>query len=92
MREVIMRKMILALAAAGTMLAVATPAMARDGCGRGFHQGYRGHCVPNRGPGYVDRGPAVRLVIGNYYGGRGYWDGRRYWHHRERWNGGWRYR
>jgi hypothetical protein len=85
-------KMILALAAAGTMLVAATPAMARDGCGRGFHRGWHDRCVPNRGPGYYAGGPNVRLVIGNYYPNRGYWDGRRYWQHRERWRGGWRYR
>jgi len=85
-------KMILALAAAGTMLVAATSAMARDGCGRGFHRGWHDRCVPNRGPGYYAGGPNVRLVIGNYYPNRGYWDGRRYWQHRERWRGNWRYR
>lgn len=87
-----MRKMILALAAVGTMLVAATPAMARQGCGRGFHRGYYGRCIPNRGPGWVAPGPSVRLVIGRYYPHRGYWDGRRYWRHREHWRGGWRYR
>jgi hypothetical protein len=33
-----------------------------------------------------------RLVIGNFYTGRGYWDGRRYWQRRYRYNNGWRYR
>ena len=88
-----MRKIILSLLATGTMFAIAPPALARDGCGRDGHRNPRGHCVPNRGgPVYVDRGPAVRLVIGNYYHGRGYWDGRRYYQNRERWRGGWRYR
>jgi hypothetical protein len=91
-----MRKMLLSLIAAGAALAVATPALARDNCGRGYHRVYNGRCVPNRyvdrGPVYVDRGPAVRLVIGNYYPNRGYWDGRRYYQHRTRWSGGWRYR
>jgi hypothetical protein len=88
-----MRKMVLSLLAAGTALAVATPALARDNCGRGYHRVYNGRCVPNRGaPVYVDRGPAVRLVIGNFYNGRGYWDGRRYYQHRYRHNNGWRYR
>ncbi len=87
-----MRKLILTLAAAGSVLAVATPAFAREGCGRGYHRGWRDRCVPNDGPRYAARGPDVRLVIGNYYTGRGYWDGRRYWQRRERWNGGWRYR
>jgi len=86
-----MRKMILALATAGAVLALAPAAEARDGCGRNFHR-WHNRCVPNdRGPGW-NRGPEVRLVIGNYYQGRGYWDGRRYWQRRERWRGGWRYR
>lgn len=86
-----MRKILLAVATAGTMLAFAPAADARDGCGRGYHR-WHNRCVPNRGPGYVAPAPTVRLVIGNYYSGRGYWDGRRYWRHRERWNGRWRYR
>ncbi len=95
-----MRKMLLSLLAAGTVLTAATPALARQGCGRDFHRGAYGRCVPNRGgpilvergPAYVNRGPAVRLVIGNYYPSRGYWDGRRYYQHRTRWHRGWRYR
>ena len=93
-----MKKTLLALCAAGIAMATAaTPAMARDGCGPGGHRGPYGHCRPNRGgyynrgPGY-NRGPEVRLVIGNYYHGRGYWDGRRYYQNRYRHNGGWRYR
>lgn len=87
-----MRNLLIALAAAGSTLAIATPALARQGCGPGFHRGYYGRCIPNRGNRYYARGPAVRLVIGNYYTGRGYWDGRRYWQHRYRWHNGWRYR
>jgi len=88
-----MRKIALALFATGATLVMASPALARDGCGRDFHRGAYGRCVPNRGgPVYVDRGPAVRLVIGNYYPNRGYWDGRRYYQRREHWRGGWRYR
>lgn len=86
-----MRNMLIALAAAGSTLAIATPALARQGCGPGFHRGYYGRCIVNRGPMYRPA-PGVRLVIGNYYGGRGYWDGRRYWQHRYRYNNGWRYR
>jgi hypothetical protein len=90
-----MRKILLSLLAAGTALAVATPALARDNCGRGYHRGWHDRCVPNgprnAGPRY-DRGPAVRLVIGNFYQGRGYWDGRRYYQNRYRHNNGWRYR
>ena len=43
-----MRKMLLSLLAVGTTLAVATPALARDNCGRGYHRIYKGRCVPNR--------------------------------------------
>lgn len=75
-----------ATAAAAASLVVASPAEARQGCGAGFHRGYYGRCVPNRGY----RAPV--LVIGNFYHGRGYWDGRRYWQHRYRHHNGWRYR
>lgn len=82
-------KSIIAIALAGaTLVAGATAADAREGCGPGGHRNGWGDCRPNRGPVVVAPG----LVIGNYYRGRGYWDGRRYWHHRERWNNGWRYR
>lgn len=88
-----MKKLILAALAAGSMIALAAPADAAQGCGPGFHRGAYGHCRPNRpvaGPGVgIAVGP---LVIGNFYAGRGYWDGHRYWAHRERWHGHWRYR
>jgi hypothetical protein len=92
-----MQKLLLAAVAAGTVLAVAAPAEARDGCGPGMHRGGYGRCYPNggpRGPGPVAIGVpgGPGLVIGNFYEGRGYWDGRAYHHHRERWHGGWRYR
>ena len=77
----------LAILASSAVVSVSA-ADARQGCGRGGHRGPYGHCRANVGPGYG----GVRLVIGNYYGGRGYWDGRRYWQHRTRWHGGWRYR
>jgi len=88
------RALLIALAA-GSVMAVAAPAEAREGCGPGGHRGPYGHCRPNRGPG--PRGPVVGvgpggLVIGNFYEGRGYWDGRRYWHNRDRRNGRWYYR
>ncbi len=85
-----MNKLVLASLAAGLTLTVSTPAFAADGCGRGYHAGPRGHCRPN-----VRGGPVVvapRLVVGNWYNGRGYWDGRRYWQNRYRHNNGWRYR
>lgn len=87
-----MRTIFLSIATAGIVLAAAPAAEARDGCGRDFHRGYYGRCVPNRGPVYVAPAPSVRLVIGNYYPKRGYWDGRRYYWHRDHYRGGWRYR
>lgn len=87
-----MQKLLLAALAAGTVMTVATPAMAREGCGPGWHRGYYGRCVPNRGPEAVVPVPGGALVIGNFYPGRGYWDGHRYWQHREHWRGHWRYR
>ncbi|THD35649.1 MAG: hypothetical protein E7773_11110 [Sphingomonas sp.] len=90
-----MRKIMLSMLAAGTVLATAAPALAADGCGRGYHRGWHNRCVPNRGDRVVVApvgAPGVRLVIGNYYRGQGYWDGHRYWQNRYRWHGGWRYR
>jgi hypothetical protein len=79
-----MRKLLLAAAAVGSLIAAASPASAAQGCGPGGHRGPYGHCRPNGGP-------AV-LRVGTFYPGQGYWDGHRYWHHRDRWHGGWRYR
>lgn len=84
-----MKRIIIAALAAGVALAAVSPAVAADGCGRGYHRGPRGGCRPNGGPGVMI---APGLVIGNYYRGRGYWDGHRYWRHRERHREGWRYR
>lgn len=83
-----MKKFALALAAAGAAVIAAAPADARQGCGLGFHRGYYGRCVPNRGARFAPRPP----VVGVFYPGRGYWYGNRYWHRRYRWHGGWRYR
>ena len=86
-------KTIIALAlAAGVTVAAAAPASAAEGCGRGFHRGPYGRCLPNRGPGPGAVVVAPGLVVGNFYQGRGYWDGHRYYQRRERWHGGWRYR
>lgn len=79
----------IALAASVAFVAVA-PAGASGGCGRGYHRGPRGGCRINGGPGFVV-GPN-RLIIGNFYRGRGYWDGRRYYQNRFRYHNGWRYR
>jgi hypothetical protein len=84
-----MKALLAAALFAGAAIAAASPAAAREGCGRGFHRDAYGHCRPNRGPAVVAVAPG--LVIGNFYTGRGYWDGRRYWHHRARHRSGWRY-
>ena len=64
-------------------------AIARDGCGPGWHPGpYGHHCFRNTGTEAVILTPA----IGVFVTGHGYWDGHRYWWHRERWHGAWRYR
>lgn len=90
-----MNKLIAAALTAGAAVAAiaSIPAEAREGCGRGGYRGPHGRCVSNynRGPAVV-RQPTVRLVIGNYYNGRGYWDGRQYYQNRYRHGGGWRYR
>ena len=91
-----LKTMLAAALVAGTALAAAAPADAREGCGPGGHRGPYGHCQPNRGAGYgrnaVVAAPGIRLVIGNHYDGRGYWDGRRYYQNRYRYHNGWRYR
>ena len=87
-----MKNYFLAAAALGAVLAASSPALARDGCGRGEHRGPYGHCRPNYGPGPGPVVVAPGLVIGSFYPHRGYWDGHRYYMHREHWNGGWRYR
>ena len=80
-----------ALAAIGLasviVLAAASPAQARQGCGPGFHRAPNGMCRPNRGPG----GPQV-YVVGRFYPGHGYWYNNRWWHRRYRDHNGWRYR
>lgn len=83
-----MKTLVLVAAALGGTLMASAPAEARQGCGPGFHRGYYGRCVANRGPAYVRRG----YVVHRYYPGRGYWYGNRFWVHRYRWHGGWRYR
>jgi hypothetical protein len=88
-REVVMNRILAIALAAGVALTAVAPAMAADGCGRGFHRGPHGHCHPNGGPGPV---VAVGPSIGVFYAGRGYWDGNRYWQHRDRYHNGWRYR
>ncbi len=88
-----MKKFLLGAAAIGTLVALAAPAQARDGCGRGEHRGPHGRCWPNRGPGW-DRGPGPGAwVEGRFYPGRGYWYQNRWYQHRYREHGrDWRYR
>jgi hypothetical protein len=83
-----MRKLLLSTLALSAAIVSSVPAEARQGCGAGFHRGYHGRCIANRGYGV---GPG-RPVVGIFYSGRGYWYGGRYWAHRHRWHGGWRYR
>ncbi len=86
-----MKKALATALAVGVMAVGATAVEARDGCGRGMYRGPAGHCRVIRGGGGVVVLPG-RLVIGNFYAGRGYWDGHRYWQHRHRHHNGWRYR
>ena len=87
-----MKKLLAVALAAGAAVIAVAPATAREGCGPGAHRGPAGHCRPNRGGPAVVVTPGGRLVVGNFYRGRGYWDGRRYWQQRYRHHGGWRYR
>jgi hypothetical protein len=86
-------KKLLGLALAATITVggafnLASPAIARDGCGAGFHRGPAGYCRPN-----VRRGAfVVAPRVGIFYPGRGYWTGRAYRPHRYRYRGYWRYR
>lgn len=78
-------KLLLALSAA-TIVATAspTPAMAREGCGPGFHRGPYGHCRANRGT-------QMRWMEGHYYQGQGYWHQNQWYHQRHRHHGAWVY-
>ena len=82
-------KSLLTIALAVGTIGFAAPAVARQGCGGGFHRGPYGHCRPNAGTAVIYPG---RPVIGVYYPNRGYWHGGRYWERRYHHNGGWRYR
>jgi hypothetical protein len=78
-------KGIFALGAAAVLAtAVATPAVAREGCGEGFHRMANGMCRANRGT-------EARWMEGHYYSGRGYWYHNQWYHHRHRQNGVWVY-
>ena len=78
-------KALLALGAATLIAAAAaSPAQAREGCGRGFHRAWNGVCRPNRGT-------PMRFIEGRYYAGRGYWYRGRWWRDRRRRHGVWIY-
>ena len=78
-------KALIALAGAAVIASVAaTPAVAREGCGRGFHRAMNGMCRPNRGK-------EMRYIEGHYYRGQGYSWHNRWYHHRHRRNGVWIY-
>ena len=69
-------KALIALATAAVIAATAaSPAAAREGCGRGFHRASNGLCR-------ADRGTYARRVEGQYYSGRGYWHHGRWYTHR----------
>jgi hypothetical protein len=60
--------------------AAASPAMAREGCGEGFHRTAYGTCRPNKGT-------QARWMEGHYYRGHGYYYQNRWYKHRHRRNG-----
>jgi len=84
-----MKKILLGVAAIGTLMALNAPAQAAGGCGRGMHRVPNGDCVGNGWRG--GPGPAA-WVEGRYYPGHGYWSGGQWYHHRYHGHGGWRYR
>lgn len=78
-------KTAISIAAAAVLATVATaPAVAREGCGEGFHRASNGMCRANRGT-------EQRWIEGHYYHGQGYWHQNRWYHHRHRQNGVWIY-
>jgi hypothetical protein len=88
-----MKKFLIGAALIGTVLTVAAPAQARDGCGRGMFRGPHGHCHPDRG-GWDRGGPGRNAwVNGTFYPGHGWWSDGRWYQHRDRdQRHGWRYR
>ncbi len=70
-----MKALIAIAAAVVAVTAAASPAAAREGCGRGFHRGPNGVCR-------ADRGTYARHVEGRYYRGQGYWHRDRWYHQR----------
>ena len=82
-----MKTLIAIAAAAVVATAGSSPALARQGCGPGFHRAPNGMCRPNRD----NRMMRVQYVEGHYYGGHGYWWHNRWYQHRHRRNGVWIY-
>ena len=96
-----MRKaLILTVAGVASLVAFSPTAMARDGCGDGWHRNAFGDCRPNvyyhryygaRDPYYGRERVIIDPEVGVFYSGRGYWGGDRYYMHRT-WDGDdWRY-
>ena len=83
------RNILLGAVAVGTMLTLAAPAQAREGCGRGEHRGPHGRCLPANA---WTRAGHHAWVEGRFYRGHGYWHGGRWWQHRDRDHDNWRYR
>jgi hypothetical protein len=84
-----MRTLIALAAAAVVVSSGSSPALARQGCGPGFHRAYNGMCRANRDTRMQMR--QVRWTEGRYYAGRGYWWHNRWYQHRHRRNGVWIY-
>jgi hypothetical protein len=78
-----MKKFLIGAAMIGTVLTVAAPAQARDGCGGNAHRGPHGRCHSN-GPGWDRGGPGPNAwTDGRFYEGRGWWSQGRWYQHRE---------
>jgi len=78
-------KALIALAAATIIAAAASsPALAREGCGPGFHRAWNGMCR-------ASPGTYARYVEGHFYPGHGYWYRNQWYQHRRRRNGVWIY-
>jgi len=77
-------KALIALGAGLIAMAAASPAVAREGCGQGFHRARNGMCRANQGT-------PMRRMEGRYYRGQGYWHQNRWYNHRRHRNGVWVY-
>ena len=91
-----MKRLLMITLLAGTVLGIAAPAQAHDGCGHNWHRGIYGNCRPDYGVDYIAVGPnyatAVVPAAEPYVvQENGFWDGDRHYMHREFWNGAGRY-